>query len=141
MQLVIITNETTTATTITATAAATASTTGGPVGDPRWGTAGIDDSKGILPEAITLDQNYPNPFNPSTEITYSLNSDSHVTLTVYNMVGQKVNVLENNIQTAGSHTVQWNGTDLSGRPVSSGVYLYTLESGNFTMTKKMILMR
>jgi len=52
-----------------------------------------------------------------------------------------VNVLENNVQTAGSHTVQWNGTDLSGRPVSSGVYLYTLESGNFTMTKKMILMR
>ena len=125
----------------TSTTAATASTTGGPVGDPRWGAAAVDDSKGILPEAITLDQNYPNPFNPSTEITYSLNSDSHVTLTVYNMVGQKVNVLENNVQTAGSHTVQWNGTDLSGRPVSSGVYLYTLESGNFTMTKKMILMR
>ena len=101
----------------------------------------IEDSKGILPESITLDQNYPNPFNPSTEITYSLNNDSHVTLTIYNMVGQKVNVLENNIQTAGSHTVQWNGTDLSGRSVSSGVYLYTLESDNVTMTKKMILMR
>ena len=57
------------------------------------------------------------------------------------MVGQKINVLENNIQTAGSHTVRWNGTDLSGRSVSSGVYLYTLESGDFTMTKKMILMR
>ena len=127
----------------TSTTVVTASTVGGPVGDPRWhGTfADIEASKGILPESITLDQNYPNPFNPSTEITYSLNNDSHVTLTVYNMVGQKVNVLENNNQTAGSHTVQWNGTDLSGRPVSSGVYLYTLESGDFTMTKKMILMR
>tara|TARA_B000000460_G_scaffold51276_1_gene33516 strand:+ start:341 stop:2062 length:1722 start_codon:yes stop_codon:yes gene_type:complete len=126
----------------TSTTVGTASTTGGPVGDPRWfGSMDIEDSKGVLPESITLDQNYPNPFNPSTEITYSLNNDSHVTLTVYNMVGQKVNVLENNNQTAGSHTVQWNGTDLSGRPVSSGVYLYTLESGDFTMTKKMILMR
>ncbi|SVB30071.1 uncharacterized protein METZ01_LOCUS182925, partial [marine metagenome] len=126
----------------TSTTVGTASTVGGPVGDPRWfGAMDIEDSKGILPESITLDQNYPNPFNPSTEITYSLNNDSHVTLTIYNMVGQKVNVLENNIQTAGSHTVQWNGTDLSGRSVSSGVYLYTLESGDFTMTKKMILMR
>jgi hypothetical protein len=126
----------------TSTVVGTAGSDGGPVGDPRW-TANlkVDAENGILPETITLDQNYPNPFNPSTEITYSLNSDSHVTLTVYNMVGQKVNVLENNVQTAGSHTVQWNGTDLSGRPVSSGVYLYTLESGNFTMTKKMILMR
>ena len=126
----------------TSTTVGTASTVGGPVGDPRWfGAMDIEDSKGILPESITLDQNYPNPFNPSTEITYSLNNDSHVTLTIYNMVGQKVNVLENNIQTAGSHTVRWNGTDLSGRSVSSGVYLYTLESGDFTMTKKMILMR
>ena len=126
----------------TSTVAATAGTDGGPVGDPRWtGGLNVEVSNGILPEAIALDQNYPNPFNPSTEITYSLNSDSHITLTVYNLVGQKVNVLENKIQAAGMHTVQWNGTDLTGHPVSSGVYLYTLESGDVTMTKKMILMR
>ena len=126
----------------TSTVAATAGTDGGPVGDPRWtGGLNVEVSNGILPEVIALDQNYPNPFNPSTEITYSLNSDSHITLTVYNLVGQKVNVLENKIQAAGMHTVQWNGTDLTGHPVSSGVYLYTLESGDVTMTKKMILMR
>ena len=62
-------------------------------------------------------------------------------LTVYNMVGQKVNVLENRIQSAGSHTVQWNGTDLSGRDVASGIYLYRLENGDITITKKMVLMR
>jgi len=120
---------------------ATASSTGGPVGDPRWGAAAIDDPSDILPEDITLRQNYPNPFNPSTEIVYSLTNESHVTLTVYNMVGQKVNVLENKVNTAGVHTVQWNGTDLFGRDVASGIYLYTLESGEITMTKKMILMR
>jgi len=120
---------------------ATASATGGPVGDPRWfGALGIEDGAPV-PDAISLDQNYPNPFNPSTEIVYTLNSDSHVTLTVYNMVGQKVNVLENKVNTVGVHTVQWNGTDLSGRNVASGIYLYTLESGEITMTKKMILMR
>ncbi|MFL3050364.1 MAG: FlgD immunoglobulin-like domain containing protein [Candidatus Neomarinimicrobiota bacterium] len=121
--------------------AATASTSGGPVGDPRWGAAAIDDPNDFLPKAISLEQNYPNPFNPSTEITYSLNTDSHVKLTIYNMVGQKVSVLENKVQSAGSHKIRWNGTDLSGKAVSSGVYLYTLENAEMTITKKMILMR
>ncbi len=57
------------------------------------------------------------------------------------MVGQKVSVLENKVQSAGSHKIRWNGTDLSGKAVSSGVYLYTLENAEMTITKKMILMR
>ena len=88
---------------------------------------------GVLPSEFALSQNYPNPFNASTVIRYSLASDEHVTLKVYNVYGQEVANLVNADQKAGQYTVQWNGKN-----ASSGVYFYTLNAGDFNETKKMV---
>ncbi|MEA3296728.1 MAG: PKD domain-containing protein [candidate division Zixibacteria bacterium] len=88
------------------------------------------------PTDFGLSQNYPNPFNPVTEISFSLPSESHVKLVVYNIVGQRVTVLANREFVAGNHTVTWNASG-----VSSGIYLYRLTTSDFTDTKKMVLMK
>ena len=89
-----------------------------------------------IPIVITLAQNYPNPFNPSTIIRYGLPSRSHVTLTVYSALGQRVAVLQDREQEAGYHEVRLDGLGLA-----SGVYLYRLQAGDFTETKKLQLVR
>lgn len=83
-----------------------------------------------------LSQNYPNPFNPATVITYSLPRSGYVSLKVYNSVGEEIATLVNNINEAGSHKIEFDASRLS-----SGVYYYSLESGNFSQTNKMILMK
>jgi predicted extracellular nuclease len=83
-----------------------------------------------------LVQNYPNPFNPSTKIDYSLKSEGLVTLKIYNILGQEVAVLVNTIQTAGTHSINFD----AGR-LASGIYLYKLDSNGFTQTKKMMLIK
>jgi hypothetical protein len=108
-----------------------------------------ETAAGALPTAFALDQNYPNPFNPATRIRYALPAQSHVTLTIVNIVGQVVTRLTDGVQGAGSHEVEWNGTNLSGRPVASGLYFYKLEARRldgmpgliFTDIKKMLLIR
>ena len=107
-------------------AAATASATGGPVGDPRWmqSTVGIDNDVNV-PKEFTLKQNYPNPFNPTTDISFTIGQTSDINLTIYNLLGQKVRVLENASRQAGTHTLRWDGRDQMGQDVSTGVYLYT----------------
>lgn len=103
---------------------------------------GVDnDDSQVAPVMTSLEQNYPNPFNPETSITYSLKSSSLVTLDIYNLKGQRVKTLVNNYQDAGQHSVVWNGQDDQGNNVSSGVYFYKLKSGNYTSTRKMILMK
>ncbi len=87
-----------------------------------------------IPSKYILENNYPNPFNPSTVIKFSLPIAAHVTLTIYNILGQKVAELINNQLSAGDHTYIFNAINLS-----SGVYLYRLEANNFVATKKMIL--
>jgi D-arabinose 5-phosphate isomerase GutQ len=94
-----------------------------------------------LPSAFNLQQNYPNPFNPVTSINYQLASDAHVTLTVYDIMGQKIRTMVNEDQSAGFRSVVWNGKDNYNNPVSSGVYFYRLHAGNYIQTRKMILMR
>jgi methionine-rich copper-binding protein CopC len=96
-----------------------------------------------LPTEYALDQNYPNPFNPNTQIGLSLPSTGHVTLEVFNVLGQKVNTLLDREMAAGSHVVEWNGTSESGESVSSGVYFYRLTTDNrdFIETKKMMLLK
>ena len=93
-----------------------------------------------LNEAIirkfTLEQNFPNPFNPSTQIRYALPEATEVTLEVFNSVGQSVMVLVNGLRPAGYHTITFDATGLS-----SGVYLYKLNSLSFTETKKMLLIK
>ena len=89
-----------------------------------------------LPEKFSLGQNYPNPFNPSTKIKYSIPASEFVTLKVYNLLGEEVTSLVNEIKPAGSYEVEFI---VSALP--SGVYLYKLQAGNFVETKKMLLLK
>ncbi len=94
-----------------------------------------------LPASFALAQNYPNPFNMETIIAYDLQTATDVELTVYNVLGQKVTTLVSSPQTAGKHTVAWDGTTASNTVVSSGVYFYRLTAGDFKETKKMLLVK
>lgn len=94
-----------------------------------------------LPDKIGVRQNFPNPFNPLTQIRYSIPTSQNVTITLYNILGQKIKTLLSQKQTAGEHMVIWDARDDSGQPVSSGIYFYQLRAGDFTETKKMMLMR
>ncbi|UCE18230.1 MAG: right-handed parallel beta-helix repeat-containing protein [Gemmatimonadota bacterium] len=89
-----------------------------------------------LPTEYLLSQNYPNPFNPVTTIDYALPEAAQVKVTIYNIIGQVVEVLMNSHQAAGFHSVQWNASGLV-----SGVYFYRLEAGEFVTTKKMLLLK
>lgn len=89
-----------------------------------------------VPSEFALQQNYPNPFNPTTVIKYSLPVESKVTLTFYNVLGQVVKVIADEIQTTGYKSVEW---DASG--MASGIYFYRLQTHNFTATKKLLLLR
>ena len=90
---------------------------------------------------FTLKDNYPNPFNPLTTISYELLADGIVNIVIYDLIGKKIKTLVSGFQTAGSKNVNWNATDNQGQPVSAGVYLYTIEAGEFRQTKKMILLK
>ena len=88
------------------------------------------------PLAFSLSQNYPNPFNPNTTINYSLGNAGHILLNVYNSIGSKVATLVDENEGAGNYSIQFNGSNLA-----SGIYLYRLESGNFSSSKKFILIK
>ncbi len=93
------------------------------------------------PFEFALEQNYPNPFNPSTDIVYTLPRQEHVRLTVYNNLGQRITTLVNERQSRGVYHTHWHGRDDEGRTVNSGLYLYTLQAGDFVKTRKMIFVR
>jgi hypothetical protein len=121
----------------TTSAAYTGSTAGRPVGDLNWFPQFTSvDQPDNVPTSFVLNQNYPNPFNPSTKITFFIEEPNFAVLTVHNVLGQKVATILNKELTAGQHSVDFDGADLS-----SGVYLYRLESGAFSATKKMILIK
>ena len=94
-----------------------------------------------LPKTYALHQNYPNPFNPVTTLRYDLPKDELVTITIYDLLGNVVGNVVNGNQSSGYRSVQWNGTNNQGQPVSAGVYLYSIEVGGFRQTKKMILLK
>ncbi len=96
---------------------------------------------GVVPGDFVLDQNYPNPFNPTTSIRYELRASSRVQLSVYNLIGEQVRVLVNETQTAGAKTVVWDGRDDSGIKLSSGLYIYEIQSDNLRESKKMLLLK
>jgi len=106
------------------------------------GWTGIEDLAGITPTDFELSQNYPNPFNPSTTIRYALPSESKVSIIVYNLLGQEVATLVNDVVSSGYHEVVFNGSNLA-----SGVYLYKINalssagSKDFSTTKKLILLK
>jgi hypothetical protein len=89
----------------------------------------------------TMDQNYPNPFNPATTISFNLVNREHVQLSIYTPEGKLVTRLVNEVLEAGLNQVPWDGTDAAGRPVSSGIYLYRLETGKASISKKMLLIK
>ncbi len=95
----------------------------------------------ILPTTVSLLQNYPNPFNPSTTIEYSVPTRSQVTVKVFNILGEEVATLVNEIQSAGAYTVQWDGLNAAGKRAATGMYLYRIQAGEVTETKKMMLVK
>ncbi|MGH1364108.1 MAG: endo-beta-N-acetylglucosaminidase [Calditrichia bacterium] len=120
------------------------STPGVDAKDPMWvdpaPLVGIEDGLSI-PSGYVLEQNYPNPFNPATTIAYSLPQNGQVTIAVYNLLGQRVRLLVDLKQTAGSYQVVWDGRNDAGVSQSSGIYLYRLSGENTQQTQKMILMK
>ncbi|MFQ5640548.1 MAG: T9SS type A sorting domain-containing protein, partial [bacterium] len=99
-----------------------------------------NDATGV-PTEYTLAQNYPNPFNPETVIQYQTPRGGQVELAIFNLLGQKVRLLVNEEQPAGSYSVSWRGVDDLGNRVPSGVYVYRLTGGGVMRVKKMILLR
>ena len=95
-----------------------------------------DNSSMNLPSKVSLSQNYPNPFNPQTTLQFSLPHESHVTLKVYNLLGQEVQTLVNDTRTAATYNAQFD----SGK-LSTGVYFYTLQAGVFMQTKKLLVIK
>ena len=102
---------------------------------------GVKESEGFVPTEFTLEQNYPNPFNPSTTIKYSLMTDTHVSLNVYDINGRKIKTLINRYEQAGHKTITWQGENDSGKKVASGTYIYQLKTKEFTSAAKLVLLR
>jgi flagellar hook assembly protein FlgD len=101
----------------------------------------VDESSNQIPTRFALEPNYPNPFNPETSIKYQLPARTLVILRIYNALGQEVRTLVDGLQDAGSYATQWDGKDNKGRPLSAGIYLMRLEAGEFTMTRKMAMVK
>lgn len=101
----------------------------------------VSTEQNTLPQTMALSQNYPNPFNPETSITFELAQNESAKLTIYDLTGRKIAQLHDGVLGAGQHTVHWNSRDTAGNQVTSGVYLYRLETENNTLTKKLTLIR
>ena len=98
-------------------------------------------SKDNLPAGYALEQNYPNPFNPETRISFKLAEKSHVSITIYDMLGRNIKTLINQTQDAGYKSLIWDATNDYGEPVSAGIYLYQIQAGEYISTKKMVLLK
>ena len=94
-----------------------------------------------IPAKVELSKNFPNPFNSSTVISYALPMDNVVNLKVFDLMGREVKTLVNGFQTEGGKSVRWDAANNQGIPVSVGLYFYSIESGEFMETKKMILIK
>ena len=94
-----------------------------------------------LPTAYALGGAYPNPFNPDARIDYDLVQKNYVTLDVHNLVGRKIKTLVSSKKESGFHSIRWDATNDAGEPVAAGVYLYTIQAGEFRKTRKMVLLK
>ena len=111
------------------------------VGSLDFVLAKTDELISQLPESFSLGQNYPNPFNPVTNIPFTIAVPSYVQISIYNLLGEKVSVLESRWFDMGQFNIQWNGKDGYGNQLSTGVYIYSLESAEFRQAKKLILLK
>ena len=100
-----------------------------------------DNSEGNVAKSYNLLQNYPNPFNPTTTINFQIPEESHVTIKIYNLLGEEVATLINQNIQAGNHSINWNASDYSGNKLSSGFYIYKMKTNNFESIRKMTLIR
>jgi len=102
----------------------------------------VDDEQGsLLPYKFELSQNYPNPFNPVTNIEYSVPTRSQVKIEIYNILGQKIKMLVDETKPAGKYQIAWDGCNSVGKKVSTGIYFYRFQAGEFISTKKMLLLK
>ena len=105
----------------------------------QWYVTSVEDE--TLPRLTKLGSNVPNPFNPRTEISFALARSGQTRLSIFDVRGMLIRQLLDENLTAGSHTAVWDGKDQSGQAVSSGTYLYRLESGSVVQARKMLLIR
>ena len=109
--------------------------------DAEWREETSADDPDFALNTTILKGNYPNPFNPDTNIEFYLAEATFVTIEVYNIKGQRVRTLVNDNYHSGDHRIVWNGTNDRGQTVGSGIYFYNMTTGNYTETKKMVLMK
>lgn len=102
---------------------------------------GINNNNNEIPEVFDLKKNFPNPFNPNTTIQYDLPVGTWLNLEVYNSIGQKIKIIYEGFESAGTYFTKWDGTNFLGEQVSSGLYFYKLTAGENAVTKKMVLVR
>lgn len=103
--------------------------------------ADVVDNDNPLPGQFLLSQNYPNPFNPSTKIVYSIAKRDHVTISIYNLLGQQIRTIVDEEKSVGQYSAIWDGRDRQGRLVATGLYFYRLRVGDVAETKKMLLLK
>jgi hypothetical protein len=102
---------------------------------------GLQSDVTVAPSEYELSQNYPNPFNPSTVIEYRVPEAAQVHLQIFNVQGQLVTTLANSFQNAGAYKVTWDGTDMNGSIVPTGVYFYQIEANDFAQVRRLVFMR
>jgi hypothetical protein len=100
------------------------------------GVVSVPDADGNLPTEYSLAQNYPNPFNPSTTIEYSLPEQTNVTIKIYDVLGNELEVIFSGNKSAGTHRLNWNASNYA-----SGIYFYRMSTGTFNQVKKMLLLK
>jgi len=95
----------------------------------------------FIPQDFALHQNYPNPFNPTTQIRFDIANEELVSIKIFDLVGREVRTLVNSIKSAGYHSIKWDATNDIGEGVSAGMYIYTIQAGEYRSTKKMVLLK
>jgi len=101
----------------------------------------VDEEETEVTPVNVLNQNYPNPFNPETTISFELAAQDFVTINVFNLRGEKIKALVREPREAGSYSVIWDGTDDNGNQVASGIYFYSLNTSQFSATRKMVMIK
>ena len=99
------------------------------------------DDETDIPSVTTLKGNYPNPFNPETNISFSLSAEVNLHIDIYNIKGQKVKSLVDDIYQAGEYNIIWKGNDDNGNNVGSGIYFYRMQAGEYVRVRKMVMMK
>ncbi len=101
----------------------------------------FDNDSQELPKTFELFQNYPNPFNAETIIRYQLPESSHVSLKIFNLLGQEIKTLLDKKQQTGEYQIRWNGLDYLGNQASSGIYIMNFVAGSFVESRKILLLK